>query len=180
MYDLFQDPYSPLHPLTPLLITPCYIPVSPCYVNWPSWGSYYFFRHPGGPNWPFTGLHCSSQFFFSSTKFWITGFSNWVDMASLLGLDSTLNLADLSRTICSCLLGDCHGTAVLIGCKNFPFRFVGEIRGGHWNECGVFKVIWVVRTSDVLVKIELDPVGSTVRYEMMKLCTGSVWGGISW
>ena len=22
---------------------------------------------------------------------------------------------------------------------------------------------------------ELDPVGSTVRYEMMKLCTGSVW-----
>ena len=36
MYDLFQVPYSPLHPLTPLLITPCYIPVTPCYVNWPS------------------------------------------------------------------------------------------------------------------------------------------------
>ena len=139
MYDLFQDPYSPLHPLTPLLITPCYIPVSPCYVNWPSWGSYYFFRHPGGPNWPFTGLHCSSQFFFSSTKFWITGFSNWVDMASLLGLDSTLNLADLSRTICSCLLGDCHGTAVLIGCNNFPFHFVGENRGAIEMNAGCSK-----------------------------------------
>ena len=30
------------------------------------------------------------------------------------------------------------------------------------------------------VREKLDLVGSTVRYEMMKLCTGSVWGGISW
>ena len=42
-----------------------------------------------------------SQSFFSSTKLWITRFSSWVDMPSALGLVSTFNLEDLSRTICS-------------------------------------------------------------------------------
>ena len=61
-------------------------------------------------------------------------------MSSLLGLDSTLNLADLSREIFSCLLGDCHGTAVLIGCNNFPFRFVGENRGAIEMNAGCSKL----------------------------------------
>ena len=43
--------------------------------------------------------NCSSHFFLSSTNLWITRFSN-----CLCGSDSTLNLADLSRTMCSCCL----------------------------------------------------------------------------
>ena len=31
------------------------------------------------------------------------------------------------------------------------------------------------RLAGHLFNEKLDPVGSTVRYEMMKLCTGSVW-----
>ena len=33
---------------------------------------------------------------------------------------------------------------------------------------------WSDKEAETLSKLELDPVGSTVRYEMMKLCTGSV------
>ena len=36
------------------------------------------------------------------------------------------------------------------------------------------QVVHELEVVDMKTKVKLDPVGSTVRYEMMKLCTGSV------
>ena len=37
-----------------------------------------------------------------------------------------------------------------------------------------FKVALLSPEQRVKIRVKLDPVGSTVRYEMMKLCTGSI------
>ena len=50
----------------------------------------------------------------------------------------------------------------------------GAVRGPFGVNCRVFDPFEGLWTAPKQNSGQLDPVGSTVRYEMMKLCTGSV------